>query len=375
MSVPATPISSFTERSGETLPARMREIVALHCHPRDGAPYWIERASRCGLGTAQSIRDRADLDRFGWMDEEALRVRPVSDFIPRAVLNGGEPILLAETSGFTGRPKSSAWTESDFEAAFIAPFEPAARAAGFPPDGLWLWLGPAGPHPIGRAARRLARRFGGRDPFSVDFDPRWYNKLAPESFARDRYMEHLLEQAVRILEREPVDILFGTPAVLERLAPRLSESRRASVRGVHYGGQALGPGRLARLTNESFPAAVHMGGYGNSLFGVCIQIPVAGIAEPVYFPHGGRLCVRVVPANITSDDAPADLPGLDPGLRGRVVMDRFDPSMMILNMLERDEAALAPGNACDPPDGFGRTGIIAPGPLCSAGARAAEGIY
>ncbi len=67
----------------------------------------------------------------------------------------------------------------------MTPFLKVAAATGFPADAAWLWIGPSGPHIIGKAVRELARQTGGMDPFSVDFDPR-HGPGAPSS-SRDRW--------------------------------------------------------------------------------------------------------------------------------------------------------------------------------------------
>ena len=56
------------------------------------------------------------------------------------------------------------------------------------------------------------------DPFSVDFDPRWAKKLADGSLARRRYLDHVTAQALDVLEREEVGVLFTTPPALAALA-------------------------------------------------------------------------------------------------------------------------------------------------------------
>ncbi len=336
--------SSAASRLQPTSFHAIRDVVRLHCDPREGSPYWIEQCQGRQLDP-ESFTGFEDLLRFGWMDEDALRQRPIDDFLPASVRNDrGERLILAQSSGFLGDAKTAAFSTGEFRAAFIEPFEPAAAAAGFPTTGYWLWLGPSGPHPIGQAARSLAWMRSGRDPFSVDFDPRWFNRLAPSSFARERYMAHLAEQALAILDREPIEILFATPSTLEFLAPRMMDRSRYRIRGIHYGGQTVSPERLATLC-ESFPEAVHLAGYGNSMAGVAMEYPRFGEPGPCYFSHAARLRYRLIDPEATSSKPPLDWERVDYGERGRVVLDRFDPSMMILNLLERDEATrIYPGD-------------------------------
>lgn len=352
-----------------------RDIVRLHCDPVVGAPYWIETARRLGIDAERDLQSREDLQRFGWMDEEALRTRPVTDFIPASVRRESTEFILCETSGFLGTPKATAFTPAEFGSAFLRPFIEMAEHAGFPVAGRWLFIGPGGPHPIGRAAVALARRLSGFDPHTLDFDPRWFGRLEAGGFARERYLEHLLRQAETLLRREPIEILFATPAVLERLADRMTEGERERIRGIHYGGQPVTPQRREKLEGGAFPHAAHLAGYGNSLFGVCLEWKGGAGPTPRYFPRGDRLRLRVVRTGEPREAAPLDCPLVPYGERGRVCFDRFDRTTMILNMRERDEAVrIAPpvGGAAL---GLRSDGVAAPDLAPALRAHKVEGIY
>ena len=122
-----------------------------------------------------------------------------------------------------------------------------AAATGFPAGRPWLWVGPSGPHVIGKAVRELARQTGSMDPFSVDFDPRWAKRLADGSLARQRYLDHVTDQALDVLAREEVGVLFTTPPALAALAERMTDRQREAIRGVHYGGMSMTPEAVNRL--------------------------------------------------------------------------------------------------------------------------------
>ena len=50
------------------------------------------------------------------------------------------------------------------------------------------------------------------------------------------------------------------------------DQRKQIERGIHYGGVAIGQEQLQRFKNELFPNAVHIAGYGNALFGLCMEV-------------------------------------------------------------------------------------------------------
>jgi len=249
----------------------------------------------------------------------------------------------------------------DFHAAFVAPFVAAAERMAFPRERSWLYLGPSGPHVIGKAARACARALGAMDPFAVDLDPRWVRKLPAESLARRRYTAHVVEQAEAILASQEIGVLFATPPLVAALGERLPRAAREAIVGVHLGGMAAEPGFWKQVGDAWFPDAVVLGGYGNSLAGVCPQLEPTGPDGPEYFPHGDRLLLQVVGAEA------------DAGGRGRVRFHRLDPSALLPGMLERDVAARAAG---DPSRGdcFGGEGVRDPRPAPAAtGGTAAEG--
>ena len=157
-----------------------------------------------------------------------------------------------------------------------------------------------------------------------------------------------------------IGVLFATPPVLTALGGRLAPERRASIRGIHLGGMAAAPGFWKEL-GERFPNATVLGGYGNSLAGVCPQVAPDPDAPPEYFPCGARLVLEVV--------APAG------SRRGRVRFHRLDLSCFLPNVLERDVAeSVAP-----PPHAraaaFDLAGLRDPRPPEDAAEAQSPGLY
>lgn len=333
--------------------AHLRRILRIHFDLSGGAPYWLERQSELGFHVIREIRTLSDLPRLGRFDERALCCRPLRDFVPLSRQGRLAGAIVTETGGATGPPKRTVFTREEFEEAFVTPFVRAAEYAGFPRGATWLWVGPSGPHVIGQAAAACAAALGSPQPFSVDFDPRWFRKLPADSLARDRYLEHVLEQALHVLGHESVEVLFTTPAVLGGLAERMSAKARQRIRGVHYGGMRVARALLQSAHTDWFPGAVHLAGYGNSLFGLCMEFGGALDRELRYHPFGPRHVVQVY------ED-------------GRVWMSRLDETVLIANLLERDCATARPEIAAPVP-GFGPP-IEDPRPISSS-VGTADGIY
>ena len=352
---------------------RLRQVLRIHFDADLGTPYWLERQRELGIKAVETIRSVEDLAVLGPMEERALAERPIEDLVPRA-FSGHNGYLLAETAGTLGKPKTAVHRVDEFEAAFIVPFLKAARRAGFPEGGHWLFVGPTGPHIIGRAARRCAQALGAGDAFTVDFDPRWAKRLIAGSFAARRYLNHIEEQALRILEVQNINVLFATPAVLTGLAEKTAESKRQSIRGIHLGGMHASAEFMDRMS-EMFPNAVILSGYGNTLFGMIPQLSYQRDTGFDYYPHGERLVVRLVPL-CESDSEPDLTARVEYGRRGQVMVHRLDEMQLLVNVLERDTAVrIEPAGGDAAADGFLQDGLRDPQPIVSDTIKPVIGLY
>jgi len=351
---------------------RLERIIRLHFDAEQGAPYWLARQDELGISVAEHVKSIEDISILGPMDEEALARRPIEDFIPRIFLDSGD-YLLAETAGTTNRPKFAVHRRDEFEEAFITPFVKAAERVNFPKRCHWLFVGPTGPHIIGRAARRCARALGAADVFAVDFDPRWAKKLPSGSFAASRYLQHIEDQALHVLEVQNVGVLFATPAVLSSLAEKTDEAGRAAIRGIHLGGMSASAEFMDRMS-ELFPNAVILSGYGNTLFGMMPQLHYQRDTGFDYFPYGKRLVARLVP--MPDEDAEPDITAqVEYGQRGRVMVHRLDEMQFLANVLERDTAIRVESDNDAEANGFFQDGLRDPQPIVSDVLKPAIGLY
>lgn len=356
----------------ESIQERLGRIIGIHFDPQTGSAYWLDKQRSLGLDVRQDIRTIEDLPRLGAMDEQALANRPIEDFIPRRFRDCRD-YLLAETAGTLGRPKTAVHRRDEFHQAFIEPFIKAAKRSGFPVGGHWLFIGPTGPHIIGQAAAACAQALGGGDIFRVDFDPRWAKALVAGSFAAQRYLRHIQQQAMTILEVQHIEVIFATPAVLDSLSGQLPLVQRQSIRGIHLGGMAAGSEFMQNIS-AAFPKAVILSGFGNTLFGMMPQLRYDPAEGFDYYPYGNRLVVRII--RESDDSSQVDLAQIaDYGQRGRIVMHRLDEFQLILNMVERDTAIrIAPKeNARE--DGFILDGIRDPHPVVNEIVKPSLGLY
>lgn len=348
------------EAARQRIDARLRRLLATHLDPTGGAAFWLDRQRQLGFNVCDEIRGVADLERLGPITTNELTARPLIDLIPRSQHATREKWIIAQTGGATGDSVWTAYRDDEFQEAFVTPFRIAAEHVDFPRGGMWLYAGPSGPHVIGRAAQELSRVLDGPAPFMVDFDPRWARKLVEGSFAQQRYLRHVVDQALDALRSQDIDVLFTTPRVLASLAVEMSEQERLRIRGVHYGGMSLSADALRQFQMRWFPAAVHLSGYGNTLFGCCLELNTAAERVPTYFPYGDRLLLDV---QLLDGDSK----------QGRVRFSRLDETALLINVLERDQAELVDPPA-EAPDGFWMPGLRDVG-ACRATAPVATGLY
>lgn len=348
----------------ETIDQRAARVMELHLHPRYGSRFWLERAASLGLSSFRP-RNCEELAALGTVSIEDLRRRPVMDYVPLSLHGRAERLIVAQTGGTTGVGTWTAYRDDEFHEAFVAPFVSAADALNFPRGEAWLFVGPTGPHIIGKAVSHLAGAMDSAEPFMVDFDPRWAKRLTEGSFARQRYLSHVIEQAMNVIDTQEVGVLFTTPPVLGALEQAMTEPQRLRIRGVHYGGLALSPETLLHFQTEVFPKALHLSGYGNTLFGCALELSAAPGRQLDYFPHGQRLRLEVV-------DEQGNPAGL--GRAGRVRISRLDESMAILGLVERDvaEAVECPAGAAP---GFSLPGLRNPHTPAGVVPSGAAGLY
>jgi len=365
--------SSQIKTATDALTARLQHVIGLHFDPDGGSPYWIEKARQLDIDADRQIRCIEDLALLGPMDEAALSERPIEDFIPKSLMHKKTEFIFAETAGTIGRPKFAVHMAEEFQAAFVDPFVAAARRVDFPEKLNWLFVGPTGPHIIGKAAQSCARALGSPDVFGVDFDPRWAKKLAVGSFAIKRYLEHVEAQALRVLEVQEIGVIFSTPAVLESLANKISTEKCMHIKGVHLGGMSASAQFMNSMA-DMFPDAVVLSGYGNTLFGMMPQLDYDEANGFDYYPQGNRLIVQIVQYD-ESNNAQFQNRSVEYDKRGQVLVHRLDEVQFIANMVERDTAVRIEPRADAASDGFVLDGIRDPGPIITENTKPVIGLY
>ena len=276
-----------------------------------------------------------------------------------------EKILAGfETGGTTGMPKQRInWEDykRDYE-----DFSDTLNDDAFPRNGYWLMVGPTGPRRLRLAIEHLAN-YRGSSCYFVDLDPRWVKKLirAKESEQAKAYMVHVVDQAVSILEKRSVDVLFTTPRLLEELGERISIPD-AGIKGVFCGGTTMSAQTTRFLVEEVLENRVaFVPTYGNTLMGLAAHKP--GLREDdysiTYHAPQPRAVLRVI-----DPDDPDRVVDYDDW--GRVVLTSLTQEFFMPRFLERDEGMRRRPCARYPWDGVGEVR-----PFQAEAQKIVEGVY
>jgi phenylacetate-coenzyme A ligase PaaK-like adenylate-forming protein len=345
------------------LDAHVREIVQWHFTPATGTPVWLEFARTCGFDPLEAIQGFDDLvARFPNFDGERLRTDPHELWIPAAFR--GRPFTIFETGGTTGMPKQRiGWDDykRDYER-----FSATLADDTFPRGAYWLMVGPTGPRRLRLAIEHLAN-FRGSSCYFVDLDPRWVKKLiaAGDHAGAKAYMQHVVDQALLLLEHREIGVVFTTPKLLEALGEEHSLADRG-VKGVLCGGTEMAPQMVRFLVEEVLERKVaFVPVYGNTLMGLAACDPERLARDFSIAYHAPQ------PWAVTRVTDPADARKLvEHDQRGRVELTTLTQELFLPRFLERDDAIRRPPCAAFPWDGAGEVK-----PFQEGGARIIEGVY
>jgi phenylacetate-coenzyme A ligase PaaK-like adenylate-forming protein len=341
-------LSTQAGAARERLDAWTREVVRWHFDPATGCPFWLDYASKLGWDPRTGIRGFDDLGKFESFEDEWLRGGPVGRWVPKGL--AGKPVYVFETGGTTGIPKTRINCE-DFRIDYEV-FSETLPDEHFPRGANWLMLGPSGPRRLRLAVEHLTQHRGGIC-FCVDLDPRWVIKLIRTGWSEhlDAYKDHVIEQAVTILEaNHEIQCMFATPKLLEALALKLESMgttiRKAGIRGIFSGGTEFTP-QWNRFANEELLDGAYMTPtYGNTLMGLAPSAPSGphNKYKITYYAPQPRAAIEVV-----DFDDPNRVVGY--GESGRVRVTTLTREFFMPGFLERDEGEREPPSDLYPWDG------------------------
>ncbi|MCK9931022.1 phenazine antibiotic biosynthesis protein [Frankia sp. Mgl5] len=333
--------------------ALIQAAMRWHFSPETGSPFWLRTAETFDFDPRRDVRTFADLARFPNVVNQFRDVR-VQDLIPRGYGPDPDVVGVYESGGTTGAPKRVVILE-DWMRRLVANSQDLSDRRGVPNGVGWLSVVPSGPHVFGEFVGRQARQRGSVR-FTVDLDPRWVRKVLADGRPEEaeRYAEHVIDQAGRILETQDIGVLVTTPPLLERLARRddLVKLVNEHVRVISWGGAHMDADTRSILRDEVFPEIQIYGVYGSTMvLGAAHERLGLTADDPCVFdPYSPYISFEVVD--------PQTRRPVGYGERGQVIMHHISRNALLPNNLERDLAT-----RIEPPPGQMGDSVADVGPV------------
>lgn len=341
----------------------LRTAMAWHFGPDTGSEFWLRTAKSLDFDPLTDVLSFTDLRRFPNL-VNALRDAPIEDLIPRGYGTPPPVPQIFESGGTTGAPKRTAqlpdwvqqvieWQTDDF------------ASGGFVAGRGFLCLMPSGPHGVGYFSRLVSGRLGSVF-HAIDIDPRWVKKLAARGAAGEMaaYIEHVVEQAVFVLQTQNVANLHTTPPLLEAMArdDRVVDLINEKIRYLLLSGAHVDADTLDLLRNI-FPDIGITLAFGSTMILSQATTRLLDDGQFVFDPRGPYVVFWVIDP-MTGEQVPY-------GQSGQVVMNHISKGMFIPNNLERDWATRMPG-----PVGHVGDSVSAVRPVATfEGEAVIEGVY
>jgi phenylacetate-coenzyme A ligase PaaK-like adenylate-forming protein len=316
--------------------AYLRAAIAWHFGEETGSAFWLRAAKRLDFNPLTDVKTFADLRLFPNLLSE-LRSEPVEDLIPRGYGSPPPVPQIFESGGTTGAPKRTVQLPDWIEQIVEWQTEDFA-AGGFLGGRGFLCMMPSGPHGVGYFSRLVSERLGSVF-HAIDLDPRWVKKIAARNATGEvtAYVDHLVEQAVHVLQTQHIANLHTTPPLLEAMArdddvvTLVNEKIRfLLLSGAHVDADTLD------LLRDIFPHTTITMAFGSTMI-LSQAITRCGNSDGrfVFHPRSPYAVFWVVDPD-TGEEVPY-------GRRGQVVMNHISKGMFIPNNLERDSAIRMPG--------------------------------
>jgi phenylacetate-coenzyme A ligase PaaK-like adenylate-forming protein len=323
--------------------AYLRAAIAWHFGEDTGSPFWLRTAQALNFDPLTDVNTYADLRLFPNLVNE-LRSVPVEELIPRGYRSqrsqdSALPLpQIFESGGTTGAPKRTAQLP-DWIAQVVQWQTEDFATGGFVSGGGFLCLMPSGPHGVGYFSRLVSERLGSVF-HAIDIDPRWVKKIAARNAAAEvaAYIDHVIEQAVFVLQTQNVANLHTTPPLLEAMArnDHVVDLVNAKIRYLLLSGAHVDVDTLD-LLREVFPSTNITMAFGSTMV---LSQAVTRTTDGDVFVFDPR--TPYVVFWVIDPDTGEQVPY---GQLGQVVMNHISKGMFIPNNLERDQAIRMPGPA------------------------------
>ena len=343
--------------------AYLHAAIAWHFGEDTGSAFWLRPAETLDFNPLTDIKTFADLRLFPNLVNE-LRNVPIEDLIPRGYGSPAPLPQIFESGGTTGAPKRTAQLP-DWVAQVVQWQTEDFATGGFQGGEGFLCLMPSGPHGVGYFSRLVSERLGSVF-HPIDIDPRWVKKIAARNAAAEvaAYVDHVIDQAVFILQTQNVANLHATPPMLEAIArdDKVVDLVNEKIRYLLLSGAHVDADTIDVL-RDIFPNTTITMAFGSTMILSQAVTRIADDESFVFDPRTPYVVFWVVDPD-TGEQVPY-------GQLGQVVMNHISKGMFIPNNLERDRAIRVSGPAGELSDSVSAVRPVA----TFEGEAVIEGVY
>ena len=343
--------------------AYLHAAIAWHFGEDTGSAFWLRTAKTLDFDPLIDIQTFADLRLFPNLVNE-LRNVPIEDLIPRGYGSPAPLPQIFESGGTTGAPKRTAQLP-DWVAQVVQWQTEDFATGGFLRGEGFLCLMPSGPHGVGYFSRLVSERLGSVF-HPIDIDPRWVKKIAARNAAAEvaAYVDHVIDQAVFILQTQNVANLHATPPMLEAIArdDKVVDLVNEKIRYLLLSGAHVDADTIDVL-RDTFPNTTVTMAFGSTMILSQAVTRIVDDESFVFDPRTPYVVFWVVDPD-TGERVPY-------GQLGQVVMNHISKGMFIPNNLERDRAIRMSGPAGELSDSVSAVRPVA----TFEGEAVIEGVY
>jgi len=317
-------------------------IRDIHFDESLGTPYWINAAKEARIDPKNDLDTLQDfLDSpLSLCDEDVLKIKPISHFIPKSSQLSDVSILTS--SGSVGKKKEVAWSEIGLEyAAEYADY--SFDKKGIRRNIDWVVQGPYGIFQT--VVRRALAKRGGLI-HSVGVETRNLKiELAKikseEDFRNNQFLQTTLGPGIEftydMLAKEKIG---GLVTAIHFLSMLVSAKGFENVEAIYLSGMEM-PKEMYEFWKQKLPHIKFITSFGHHNLGFAYNTPLPG--EPYYTPSPLSLVY------IVKEDDSRSLVGY--GERGRHKILRMDENFL-WGQLDRDYSTRVPSQKEYKWDGF-----------------------
>jgi len=311
---------------GEQIQEHWEAVRDINFDEKSGAPYWVKAAKEAGINPKNDLDTLQDFfcSPISLCDESILKVKPITEFIPKSVQKGSTSILTS--SGSMGKKKEVAWSETALNyAADYANY--CFDRMGIPRSIDWVVQGPYGIFQ-GVVRRALEKRGGLIHSAGVETRnlKRHFASLKnEEEFSSNQYLQATLGPAIEftqdILAKEKIG---GLVTAIQMLPLFVNFEGFENIEAIYFSGMEI-PEEMYKFWRGKLPHIKFISSFGHHNLGFSYSTPFED--EP-YYPPSPLSAIYV-----TDKNDPNRIVGY--GERGRHKILRADYAFL-WSQLDRD---------------------------------------